>query len=155
MDLVHELIKTDRGDLCRNHHDAKNEGEEWIAKLPVISYESIGRECGEVDGADSGPGGDDERVEKAADRVKGFAVEHSPVLRQMVGGYHRNSMLLNLRRVSCGVDDHDDKGKQAHHGQNDADDIDNGFVDGIPVSVFKFIHGFHLSSFCHASDRRL
>ena len=57
-----------------------------------------------------------------------------------MGGDQRYCMLLNLRRVPCGVDDHDDKGEQAQNGQKDADDIDYGFINGIPVSFFKFFH---------------
>ena len=49
VDLVHELIKADGGDLRRDHHNAEDKGEERVAQSPVIGNEGIGRQRGEVD----------------------------------------------------------------------------------------------------------
>ena len=83
VNLVHELIGTDGNDRRRNHHDTEDESEEPVAKLPFICNESICRQCGEVDRADSGTAGNQEGVFQTDEDIKGLPVKNIPVLNQV------------------------------------------------------------------------
>ncbi len=83
VNLIHELICSDRNDCRRNHHDAEDESEESVAELPFVCNESIGRERGEVDSADGCSGGNQEGVLQTDEHIEGLSVKNVPVPNQV------------------------------------------------------------------------
>ncbi|CDN42391.1 hypothetical protein BN871_BF_00410 [Paenibacillus sp. P22] len=142
--LVHHLVEADRARLGRNHHDEHDEGEERLAHPPVVGDQGISGQRREVDRADRREARDDQRVEKALERIEALAEQHVQI------GLHvdrrqQGKAALDFRRGAGGVDEHDPEGQDAQQRQDDADDINDCFVDakGDSRAFLKVGHALH------------
>ena len=122
--LIHEDVEAGGGDLAGDHDDAHDDGDGQLAALEVVHREAVGGQRGEVHAQHRGAEGDDGAVAEAGEQVEVLALQHLPVVQEVLGGQQAHA-LLDLLAGAGGVDDHDPEGDDRQEAQEDAQHVDH------------------------------
>ncbi len=128
-DLIDHLVKTDRDDLSRNHHDCHDEREEGAAELPGVHDERVCGQRGEIHCKAGRTRRDYKGVHEALQGVKALSQQDIQVAQEESGRDKRDCLLLDFVGGTGGVYDHLHEREEAHQRQDDTDDVYEGMKD--------------------------